>query len=542
MTAALALLALLAQPAAAAPEGGVPYARLRDAQATPHDWLTYSGSYRGDRHSPLAQIDSGNVARVQPLWVYQSREAGKLETSPLVIDGVLYITEKPHIVTALDGRTGRPLWSYRRPPAVDVPTCCGPVNRGLAVLGDALFLGTLDAHLVSLDLRTGKLRWDVTVADARAGHSITVAPLAVKDKIVVGIAGGEFGIRGFLDAYRADSGERAWRFWTVPAPGQPGHDTWKGEAWKTGGGPTWVTGSYDPALDLIYWGTGNPSPDYNGDGREGDNLYTDCLLALEPDTGKLRWHFQFTPHDLHDWDANQVPILFDATVAGRPRKLVAQANRNAFYYVLDRETGELVAGAPFAKQTWASGLDARGRPVLLPNTAPSAEGALVYPGLGGATNWFSPARSPTTGLFYVQAHEDYAQVFFKLDPEYRAGAHFEGGAARDVEGSEHYGVVKALESTTGKVRWEFKLHAPPSGGVLSTGGGLVWSGNREGAFFALDARSGRPLWHFQTGGLIWANPISFAVDGQQRVAIAAGQSIFVFGLPPKARRSARPAR
>jgi alcohol dehydrogenase (cytochrome c) len=508
----------------------VPAARIRNAAAEPGNWLTYSGNDAGHRHSPLAQIDARNVPSLRPAWVYQSREAGKIETSPIVVDGTIFLTEKPYVVTALDGRTGRPLWSHRRPP-VPVPTCCGPVNRGPAVLDDALFFGTLDAHLVALDLQTGRVRWEVTVADSTQGYSITGAPLAVKDKIVIGVAGGEYGTRGFLDAYDARTGKRAWRFWTVPAPGQPGSETWTGETWKTGGATTWVTGAYDPGLDLLYWGTGNPAPNYNGDGRPGDNLYTNCLLALDPDTGKLRWHFQFTPHDLHDWDSNQVPMLIDAVWKGRPRKLVAQVNRNAFYYLLDRQTGEFLLGAPYAQQTWATGLDERGRPLLAPGKAPTPEGTVVFPGLAGGTNWYSPSYHPGSGLIYVQAHEDYAQTFFKLAPAHQPGKLFMGGLTRDLEGSEHYGVIKAIEALTGKIRWQFPMHAPPSGGVLSTAGGLVFSGNREGMFFALDARTGKPLWRFQTGGIIWANPISFTVDGKQQVAIAAGQALFVFALP-----------
>jgi alcohol dehydrogenase (cytochrome c) len=525
-----ALLALLAQAAPLPQARGVPFASLRDAAATPEQWLTYSGSYAAQRHSPLAEIHTGNVARLRPVWVYQSHEAGKLETSPLAIDGVLYLSEKPHIATALDGRTGRPLWSTRRPAAVGVPTCCGPVNRGLAVLDDALFMGTLDGHLLALDMRTGKVRWDVQVSDGKTGASITMAPLALRDKVVVGVGGGEFGVRGFLDAYQATTGKRAWRFWTVAGPGDPGRPSWPGDTWKTGGATTWVTGAYDPALNLLYWGTGNPAPDYDGDQRQGDNLYSDCLVALDADTGARRWHFQFTPHDLHDWDSSQVPVLFDAPFRGQPRKLVAQANRNAFYYVLDRVTGEFLLGVPYVKQTWASGLDARGRPLVLPGTAPTDKGVVVYPGLSGGTNWFSPAYDPQTGLFYVQAHEGFAQTFFKRRSPFKPGGHFEGGVTRDMEGVEHHGVVKAIEAVTGKVAWEFPLHSPPSGGVLSTAGGLVWSGNREGTFFALDARSGRPLWRFQTGGGISAAAVSFAVDGKQHVAIAAGQALFVFAL------------
>jgi alcohol dehydrogenase (cytochrome c) len=309
-----ALIALLlAQTAAPAadPERITPE-RLVRARSEPHNWLTYSGSYDGHRHSSLAQINAGNVARLQPAWIYQAREFGKAETSPIVLDGVLYITERSQAVTALDGRTGRPLWSFARPRSTRVPTCCGDVNRGLAALDDALYLATLDAHLIALDRRSGKKRWDVTVADWTTGHSLTLAPLAVKDKIIIGISGGEFGVRGFIDAYDARTGKRLWRFWTVPGPGEPGHDSWSGDSWKTGGAPAWVTGSYDPALNLLYWGTGNPAPDYNGDARKGDNLYSDSLVALDADTGKLRWHFQYTPHDLHDWDSNQVPVLIDA--------------------------------------------------------------------------------------------------------------------------------------------------------------------------------------------------------------------------------------
>jgi alcohol dehydrogenase (cytochrome c) len=506
----------------------VPYQRIHDAAKEPGNWLTYSGNYAGHRHSPLTELTPKNVGELKPAWVYQSREAGKVETSPIVIDGVLYVTEHPHVVTALDGKTGRPLWTYRRTAVNDVPTCCGPVNRGLAVLDDTLYLGTLDGHLVALDLRTGKQRWDILVADYKTGHSLTAAPLAVKDKIIVGISGGEFGIRGFLDAYDAKTGKLVWRLWTVPGAGEKGNETWGGGDWQHGGAPTWVTGTYDPELNLLYWGTGNPGPDYNGDSRPGDNLYSDSVLAINPDTGTLSWYFQYTPHDLHDWDSNQVPVLADLVIDGKPRKVLMQANRNAFYYTLDRETGEFIAGAAYAKQTWAEGLDAHGRPIVRKMMEPSPEGVLVYPGLAGGTNWFSPSYSPQTKLFYVQAQEDYAQVFYKLQGGYEPGEHFEGGGTRNLTGKEPYGVVKAIDPTTAKIRWEFKLQAEPSGGVLTTAGGLVFSGNREGNFFALDAETGKSLWHFQTGGVIWANPIGFEIDGRQYVSIASGSAIYVF--------------
>jgi alcohol dehydrogenase (cytochrome c) len=510
----------------------VPYSRLLRAADEPGNWLTYSGAYQGHRHSALAQITTANVASLKAAWVYQAREAGgKLECSPLVIDGVLYITERPNIVTAIDGRTGRALWTYRRPLPTDVPGCCGPVNRGLAVLGDTLYLATYDCHLVALDANSGRERWDIVVADYKTGHSITGAPLAVKDKIIVGISGGEYGIRGFLDAYEAKTGARAWRFWTVPGPGEPGHETWGGgDAWKTGGAPTWVTGTFDPALNLLYWGTGNPGPDLNGDDRPGDNLYACSLLALDPDTGKLRWHFQHTPHDLHDRASNQIPMLIDAEFRGRPRQLVAQANRNGFYYLLDRTTGEFLHGSAFAPQTWTPGLDARGRPQPNPAAAPSAAGTLVLPGMGGATNWFSPAFNPATQLVYVQTVLNNADIFYKFRQTYAPGALFLGGDFRNPIGQEPTSTVQALELATGKLRWAFPLNTASMAGVMSTAGGLVFGGSREGWFFALDAATGAPLWRFSCGGSIMANPITFLVDGRQHIAICAASAVFVFAL------------
>ena len=522
--------ALLLFLAASAFASDVPYERIRQADREPRNWLTYSGNYNGQRYSALGQITRDNVAGLQPLWVYQMRGAGKVETTPLAVDGILYLTETPYLVTALDAKTGRSLWSYRRKAVENLPICCGEVNRGLAILGDTLYLGTLDAHLVALNAQTGAVRWDIAVADYHAGHSITAAPLVVKDKVIVGVSGGDFGIRGFLDAYDARTGERAWRLWTVPAPGEPGGESWTGDSWKSGGAPTWVTGSYDPELNLLYWGTGNPAPDYNGDTRRGDNLYSDCLLALDPDTGKVRWHFQFTPHDLHDWDSNQVPVLIDTLWAGKPRKLVAQANRNAFFYVLDRETGEYLHGEAFARQTWAKGLDARGRPVLAEHGEPTPEGTLVYPGFMGGTTWFSPTYSPLTGLFYVQAHEDYANIYYKAEQEKEAGMEYDSGSTQKVLGAEPSGAVKALDLATGRPRWQFKLNSLASGGLLSTAGGLVFGGTSEGYFFALDAATGRELWRFQTGGSVTSNPISFELDGRQYVEIAAGQALFVFGV------------
>jgi alcohol dehydrogenase (cytochrome c) len=509
----------------------VSYDRLVNSGREPGNWPTYSGNYAGHRFSALTSLTPSNVGRLKPAWVYQIDGRGRFETTPVVVDGVMYVTEPPTRVTALDARTGRSLWSWQRAmPEKLIMLGFGPTNRGVAILDNTVFVGTLDCHLVALDAKSGAVRWDIEVASNKSGYSITVAPLAIDGKVIVGVSGGEAGIRGLLDAYDAKTGKQLWRFWTVPGPGEPGHETWDQDSWKTGGAPTWVTGSYDPNLNLIYWGTGNPGPDWNGDPRAGDNLYSCSLLALDASTGKLKWYFQFTPHDTHDWDATEIPVLIDADIQGRLRKVVAMANRNAFYYLLDRETGEFLVGQPYAKQTWARGLDRHGRPIMIPNMEPSLEGTLVYPSLHGATNWPSPSYSPVTKLFYVATREVGA-YYYKDEAEYKPGVAFTGGGHRALEGDDAYGAIRALDVTTGKLRWEFRLHSPPWAGVLSTAGGLVFSGSDEGNFYALDALTGKPLWDFQTGGSIADNPMSYEVDGKQYVTIAAGHSLFAFGLP-----------
>jgi len=519
LTLGLAAASLFTQvaPAQVTPE--------RLVKADPANWLTYSGTYSGQRHSALRQINTANVSGLRPVWVHQMDLNHKLETSPLVIDGIMYITEPPSNVTALDARTGRPFWTYRRPQPPDSRLCCGLVNRGAAAIGDLIVVGTVDAHLVALDARTGAVRWDRVVEDYRQGYSITAAPLAVKDKIIVGVAGGELGIRGFVDAYDAATGRRVWRFYTVPEPGQTGGDTWGGDSWKTGGAPTWLTGTYDPALNLLYWATGNPGPDWNGDSRPGDNLYSDCVLALNPDTGKLVWHFQFMPHDEFDWDANQIPVLVDTPA----EKLLVTANRNGFYYVLDRVTGKFLKSMPFVKQNWAERIDEKGRPVRKPGITPSPSGVTVYPGVNGGTNWFSPAYSPATQLFYVAAREE-GSVVFKNEVVRRPGDWFTGGGWRKIVDDPRTGAIRALHVRTGELAWEFKLSQPPWAGLLSTAGGLLFGSTDEGDFFALEAAKGSLLWRFPAGGRMYANPITFGADGDQYVAIASGQAIFCFGL------------
>jgi alcohol dehydrogenase (cytochrome c) len=520
----IGVLLLLAAPAF----GQVPYERILNADKEPGNWLTYSRNYQGHRYSPLGEITTANVKSLKVKWAFQF-STGPQEVSPIAVDGILYVTG-PNVAAALDARTGHTLWVWRRPIPSDYRNVGFPrTSRGPAVLDDKLFVATLDCYLVALDLKSGIERWATKVADYKSGYSMTMAPLAIAGKVVVGISGGETGIRGFVDAYDAMTGKQAWRFWTIPGPGEAGHETWSGDSWKTGGGATWVTGSYDPELKLVYWGVGNPGPDWNGDVRPGDNLYTCSLVALDGDTGRLRWYFQFTPHDTHDWDATHIPVLFDGEISGRQRKLVAIANRNAFYYVLDRSTGEFLAGRAYAKQTWAHGLDAKGRPIRAPNSEPTEKGALIWPNLNGATIWFSPSYNPQTDLLYVAVREVGA-VYFKRDAEYKEGTFYAGGGENELPADDASGAIRALNARTGEMRWEFKLHSPACASVLSTAGGLVFSGTDEGNFFALDAGAGKPLWDFQTGGSISSNPISFTMDGHQYVAIAADRVLYVFGL------------
>jgi len=505
----------------------VTFERLLNSANEPQNWLTYSGSYSGQRFSKLAQISTGNARTMVAKWVYQTAATGKIETTPLVVDGILYATAQDDRAFALDARTGRPIWMYQRQLPGDIRPCCGRVNRGLAILGDRVFFGTLDAHVIALDAKTGARVWDVNAADYRTGHSFTVAPLAVKNLIVIGVSGGEYGVRGFIDAYDADSGERKWRFYTVPGPGEPGHDTWEGDSWKVGGAPAWNTGTYDPATNQIFWPTGNPSPSNRGEGRAGDNLYSNSLLALDADTGKLNWYFQFTKHDEHDWDATQVPVLIES--AGK--KLIAQADRNGFFYTLDRTTGKLLSATPYAKITWTDRKDADGRPVANKNASPTLQGHTVCPGALGATNFMAPTYDPQSGFFYVTAR-DQCDIFSTAPQPYEPGHAFYGSAYFPSEEAEPYlGFLKAIDPTTGEMKMKFQHTSPTWSGTLSTGGGLVFSGDAEGNFIAFDASSLKPLWHFQMGGAVYAAPMAFAADGKEYVAIAAGSAIYAFGLP-----------
>ena len=530
--AALAGLVLGARLESAAQD--VTYDQILHSASHAEDWLTYGGNYASQRFSELQQINKTNVNQLKLRWVYQLRRTGIFESSPIVVDGIMYVTEPPTTVTALDVRTGRPVWRW----SADLPKnllTIGlfPTNRGVAILGDTVYVATIDAHLVALDARTGAVRWNVEIGDNAKAVAITQAPLAIKGKIIVGMGGGEGGLRGYIDAYDAKDGKRLWRLYTIPTTGEPGVDTWEGDSYKYGGATTWNTGAYDPELNTLYWGTGNPAPDWNGDARKGDNLYSCSLLAIDADTGKMKWYFQFSPHETHDWDASEPPILFDATIDGKKRKIVAQADRNAFYYVLDRVTGQFIAGKPYAKQTWAKGLDAKGRPIENPNIDPTTKGNLIYPSITGSVNWTSSSYSPLTGLFYVDTREQGA-YYYKGHPTIDPANPNDiggGGGQKLVNGDAAYTAVRALEATTGNRKWEFKMVGDSWTGTLVTAGGLVFCADSQGNFFALDADIGKPLWNIQLGNSVRANPITYSVDGKQYVVGEAGNAVSVFSLP-----------
>ena len=528
-------LTLAQEPASVAGAGmplfsPVTWERLVNAADEPHNWLMYSGTFNSQRFSRLDQIDTSNVAGLKLVWAHHIPQLDRNETTPLVVDGVMFITESPSNVTAVDAASGRPYWRYEHELPDDLRICCGRNNRGVAILNETLYMSTLDAQIVGVDARSGSLLWNTEVADHREGYSKTAAPLIVKDKVITGIAGGEFGIRGFLDAYDAKTGTREWRTYTIPGPDHPDNRSWAGDSWRTGGSPTWNTGSYDPELDLIYWGTGNPGPDYNGDVRGGDNLYADSVIALDGDSGEMSWYFQFTPHDVHDWDAIQIPVLADIEVDGASRKAMLWANRNAFYYTLDRETGEFLVGKPFARQTWAEGLDENGRPIRRPDTFPSTEGTLVAPTAGGATNWWSPAFSPHTGLLYVNAFDGEAKFFIR-DEDYTAGDRFTGGGTDAPLPIDNYvSAIRAIDPATGDIRWEFPIKARSRAGVLATAGDLVFSGSVDGYLYALDATTGEELWHIALGGRMNASPMTYAVDGRQYVTMPSGNVVYTFAL------------
>jgi alcohol dehydrogenase (cytochrome c) len=545
--AACLLVVVIAAASVGAQNRVVTSDRILKASAEPQNWLTYSGSYDGQRYSRLDQITPANVKNLDLQWVFQVRQLGaadKFEASPIVVDGVMYTVSPPNDVVALDAVSGRVFWRYDYPVPPTVRVCCGRVNRGLAILGDRLFMGTVDGHVIALNAKTGEVLWNKQLERHEAGYSVTVAPLVVKDKIIVGPAGGEYGIRGYLMALDPADGHEIWRFYTIPEPGQPGSETWSGPAWQKGGGPIWVTGTYDPELNLTYWGVGNPGPDWNGDGRPGDNLYTDSVIALDPDTGKLKWHHQYTPHDEFDYDATQVPVLADIQFNGRSRKVLMQANRNGVFYVLDRTNGEFLIAKPFTKVTWVDGWDAKGRPNRV--QSPTQEGTLVYPNNQGATNWYSPSYSPRTGLFYIPAWLNTFSTYRKTpgaeSVRFVEGQMYTGtfptmalppmvaGPTNNRRPQDGTGAILAVDPKTGDRKWSFDMPDVTDSGILTTATDVLFAGGREGYFFALDARTGALLWKSMVGGQVASGPMSYAVNGKQYVAVSAGNATFVYAL------------
>jgi alcohol dehydrogenase (cytochrome c) len=500
------------------------------AQTNPAEWRTYGQNSLGWRYSDLKQIDARNVSRLTPRWIFQTGVAAISETTPLVFDGLMYVAGPSNNSWALDLVTGKAIWHQRKASPGGLNLCCGEVNRGFAAQGDRLFRVNIEAKLTALDSKSGAVLWETTLADHKSGYSATAAPLMVKNLVITGIAGAEFGTRGFIDAYDAASGKLVWRFNTVPGEGEPGSDSWSGESWKRGGGSTWITGTYDPELNLVYWGIGNPGPDMNGDVRRGDNLYSCSVVALDADTGKLKWYYQFTPHDVHDWDAISDPVLVDLTIQGRKVKALIQANRNGFFYALDRANGKVLATKAYTKVTWATGIGANGRPILVPGQDPTEEGNRVCPGLGGGHNWQATAYSPRTGLYYFNSSES-CQLFYKTKQDFRAGQWYQASTV-EIPPKEHgAGRTLAVDPATGDIKWKFDMVGGPSAGMLATAGGLVFTGDWDGYLIALDDRTGKVLWKFQTGGAVVAPPISYARDGKQYIAVAAGGSILTFGLP-----------
>ncbi len=513
------------------------HARLEKAAAEPHNWLMYWGNYQSTHYSGLNQVDTRNVGRLQAAWTFPMSGDSVLEATPLVVDGLMYTTQ-PGVVVALDARTGRQIWRYNRPQKVKSPYEINPFNRGAAIAGNRLFVGTLDAALVAIDARTGLPLWETQVADSMLGYSLTSAPLVVKDKVLVGITGGEFGIPGFLDAYDAASGRRLWRWSAVPGPGEFGNETWKGDSWKLGGSPMWLTGSYDPTLNLVYWTVGNPSPEIDRSTRgDLDNLFSDSVVAIDPETGQRKWHYQFTPNDGHDWDSCQAVVLVDRAWRGQMRKLLLHADRNGMFYVLDRTNGAFLSATPFVYQNWNTGVDANGRPHVVPGSNSSREGSFfVYPTLGGGTNFQAPSYSPLTNLFYLQ-YQEGGQGYVSAEQTFETGRQYIGRseatsrATRKPDEPPPSAGIKALDPETGKTIWDFKIfQSSLTSGVLATAGNVVFGAVRDGNVVALDARTGMHLWHFQTGANLAASPMSYAVQGRQFVAIAAGNVVYSFAL------------
>lgn len=496
------------------------------------DWPTYNGDIGGNRFVALRQITKSNVRQLVPRWIFNMPNASRLEVTPVVANGIMYVTNGNECF-ALDAGSGRPIWHFHRPRTRGlIGNAASGINRGVALANGKVFMVTDDAHLLALNRATGDLLWDTQLADWHHNYNATSAPLVVGDLIITGTAGGEEGVRGFIAAFD-QSGREVWRFWTVPAPGETGWQTWTGKGVEHGGAVAWFTGVYDHETDTVFWPTGNPGNDYNGDDRGGDNLYSDSILALDPRTGKLKWDYQTTPHDVWDWDASETPLVIDAPWKGQPRKLLAQGNRNGFFYVLDRTTGELLLAKQFTKElTWATGIAADGRPIKIPGQEPSAGGTRVCPSQSGATNWYAPSYSADTGLFYMQTNEK-CSIFYKRSSEFEYGRAFLGGTQRVDSTPKPMRILRALDLHSGAVKWETPQvgAAASAGGTLATASGLVFFGDDSGAFAVADAASGKTLWTFELGASWRSSPMAYQFDGKELIGVAAGGSIIAFGLP-----------
>jgi alcohol dehydrogenase (cytochrome c) len=512
--------------------GGIAWEQVVKPKAG--DWPSYHGQLSGNRYSELAQITRGNIGGLAPRWIFAVPDQGSqpLEGTPVVVDGVMYVT-RVNSVIALDARSGRMIWRYSRPASKGlVGDAAGGINRGVAVLGDRVFVVTDNAHLLALHRVNGALLWDSEMADSRKHYGATSAPLVVGDLVIAGLSGGDEGIRGQLNAFDARTGAHVWRFWSIPEKPDPVTGDWAGRALEHGCGATWLTGTYDQETGSLVWPIGNPCPDFNGDERKGDNLFTDSVVALDSKTGKLKWHYQFTPHDLHDWDATETPMLVDAMFQGAPRKLLLQGNRNGFFYILDRTNGKFLAASPFVKKlTWAKKIAPDGRPVLAEGWEPTVEGALICPSMEGASNWMSTAYHPGTGLFYLAALEK-CNVFSKNKEWWKHGQSFYGGSARPAPDEAPRKYIRAIDPQTGKIAWEYEQTGAGEtwGGLLATAGGLIFFGDDDGSFGALDAKSGKRLWHFPLNARWHASPMTYAIDGRQYVAVAMNDSIIAFAL------------
>lgn len=495
------------------------------------NWLSYNGDYSGRRFSSLAQINTGNIVQLHAQWVFHTNSSDRMEVTPLVINGVMFATAG-NDTYALDASTGREIWRYARPISEGlIDDASRHLSRGVALWHSRVFRQTDNAHLLALDARSGHLLWEIAYADWNKNYGATGAPLVVNGKVIVGTSGGDDGVRGFVAAYDANSGKLSWRFWTIPGPKEFGSESWPGDLYLHGGGTTWMPGTYDTETNTLFWTTSNPGPDFDGNVRPGDDLYTDCVLALDPDTGKLKWYFQFTPHDLYDYDATETPVLIDAVYGGEPRKLLVQANRNGFVYVLDRSNGKFLSATPFAnKITWAKSIDVQGRPVLT-GLKPSPEGTAICPGYGGATNWFAPSYNESTHLVYFMAMEE-CQTFFTKPQKFEERKTFYSTGVKRVPGEISKKILVAYDLDKQSIAWRYPQvgRAHSSSGTMTTAGDLVFFGDDSQSFEAVDARTGKPLWHFNTGQDFGASPMTYAVQGKQYVAIAAGSDIFSFAL------------